>query len=262
MSIKFEKDCLFEVVFEVRYNEILKISDQIPSAFQDEIRSEFPVYEEISIPSKIDFLQSKVSIDSKRFHRFFKQDKKSFISLSSASFSLTYLDYCGFDHLSKKIKWALSAFSKVYSNNSFLRVGLRYKNLFNETSMASIIEQDAHKKLKVVSLISTKVFPELNQKQKNKSFTASERFSSYNINDLKFNSVYSYGIMNGCYKGKNFNNQESFIIDLDCFSEKFLTLEDIVKSLKSLKLNIQNSFEGSISHELAALLKPRAKRKR
>ena len=97
----YEKVPLEEVICQVRFPAILRVSATIPADFQDQMRGDFPLYEAhdpavrpefANVPSEVVELIASFPISGKRQpqeHRFHNEDKSRSISFSQEFLALS-----------------------------------------------------------------------------------------------------------------------------------------------------------------------------
>jgi len=124
---------LAEVVFQIRFDPILRIANQQPADFHELIRGTFPKFDQES-PVVLQFPNdgsrpAPVSVDiAPQLFRFLSRDKATAVSISTDFLAVSTLSYESWDQFSAIIKMALDAFVSTYSHVDLTRVGLRYVN--------------------------------------------------------------------------------------------------------------------------------------
>ena len=137
-----KKNQLAEVICQLRFPEILKIGAELPVAFQEEIRSQFPQFSkrmETAIP---------VSKNSTGIHnpplnpasgtvnyQFVSADGIWRINLTSKFISLSCNRYARWEDFAKHLDKPLAAFIRIYSPSYFDRIGLRYLNFISRKAL-------------------------------------------------------------------------------------------------------------------------------
>ena len=133
---------LVEVVCEVRFPPILRISAAEPIDFQDHIRSTYPEYEVGNLPGPLvqnspDFLRSLLqsafqdpSIEAApRGYRFLDADQTWKVTLSQGSLSLSTSSYERWETFRDRLSSVIGVLVKIYKPSYFSRIGLRYQNV-------------------------------------------------------------------------------------------------------------------------------------
>ncbi len=136
----YEKNQLTEVICQLRFPEILTIGANLPVAFQEAIRDEFPAYsarKEAPAP-KIsgapgDFrLENQPTIIN---YQFVSADGVWRVNLTSKFISLACCRYTCWEDFAAKLDKPLAAFIKLYKPAYFERVGLRYVNAISRKAL-------------------------------------------------------------------------------------------------------------------------------
>ena len=131
---------LEEVICQVRYPAILKVSAEPPFKFQDAIRDAYPLYEEKTLSTGLSSaLQEGISEllaalpipmpPGLREHHFSTEDKVRSISLTRDFIAVIDGAYTRWEEFRNAIKLAEETVREIYSPAFYQRVGLRYANL-------------------------------------------------------------------------------------------------------------------------------------
>lgn len=139
---------LVEVVCEVRFPPILRISAADPTDFQDQIRSAYPEYEvgNVSgplVPNAPDFLRSLLQSGfqdpsfeaAPRGYRFLNADQSWKVTLSQGSLSLSTSTYERWEGFRERLESVIGVLVKTYQPSYFSRVGLRYQNVISTQNL-------------------------------------------------------------------------------------------------------------------------------
>lgn len=244
--VEYEKNILFEVVFQARFPEIMKISSEEPVDFQDIIRKEgYPESgSNISnLPQDIPAEIKKMISGDKEFF-FFSEDKDWQVSLAKNFIALTckgkYLNYPDFKERLKKV---LETFSKVYEPAYFSRIGLRYRNIVND----SLIPLNGKT---TRDCIPDYIFPELRLPIAIDA-KALEKVSQFDDNEIKVNVSHALVKVSGKFGQEQISNKESYLVDIDCFCEKKIQeIDNALTKCDEFKNNEWDIFQWSITDEL------------
>lgn len=245
-KVKYEHNILFEVIFQARCPEIMKISQEDPVKFQDTIRKEgYPelVLDVPLIPSDIPKeLEKTVSI-SKTFH-FFSEERDWKVSLAKDFVALTCSkDYRNYSDFRERLQNILRTFHKIYEPSYFTRIGLRYRNIANEAFLP-------HTKERIESFIPEYIFPELALPIV-ENIEALQKVSQFNDGEIKANVAHVLSTVSGKFGQKQLANEKSYIIDVDCFFESRVgKIDDIFTKCNTFKQCAWDIFQWSITDEL------------
>jgi uncharacterized protein (TIGR04255 family) len=129
----YGKNPLSEVVCQLRFPTILRVTSEIPAAFQERIRHAFPEYAEelnplapTNLPPQLVQLLSGSSM-AKR-HRFSSNDGMTSVLLDGQSLTFVTTAYKAWEDFSALVFSTVDAFFEEYKPSSISRIGLRYQN--------------------------------------------------------------------------------------------------------------------------------------
>lgn len=131
---------LGEVICQLRFPEILSIGANVPVAFQEAIRSEYPQYsarQEAPAP-KITGAPGNLTLENQPStinYQFVSADGVWRVNLTSKFISLACSRYTCWEDFAKKLDKPLVAFIKTYKPAYFERVGLRYLNFISRKAL-------------------------------------------------------------------------------------------------------------------------------
>lgn len=138
--VRYAKNQLAEVICQLRFPEILTIEANVPAAFQDAIRDEFPHYsvrKEAPLP-KLTGTPGNLQVQKQpqiNNYQFVSADGAWRINLTSSFISLACNRYTCWEDFASKLDKHLAAFIKIYRPAFFVRVGLRYMNFISRTAL-------------------------------------------------------------------------------------------------------------------------------
>lgn len=132
--IAFSNNPLKEVICQLRFPKILRIASEVPSAFQDRVRTSHPEYSDKpqknlpeGMPAELAKLFSGISEESPE-HSFINSDGTSKITLASEFLAITTTSYSGWEQFWSILEPAVQALQDIYQPTYFKRIGLRYIN--------------------------------------------------------------------------------------------------------------------------------------
>ena len=126
---------LAEVICQFLFPDILIINTQLPSQFQDVIRSEFPLFssrKEIPATQAVDSVHASPIIN----YQFASADNNWRINLTCNFISLSCRKYTCWEDFANKLDKPLAAFIQIYQPAYFSRIGLRYLNFISRKKLA------------------------------------------------------------------------------------------------------------------------------
>ena len=244
--VEYQHNILFNVVFQARFPEIMKISQDAPVEFQDIVRKEgypesgsnIPI-----LPSHIPKeLEEMISTD-KEFH-FFSPERewqvslaKNFIALACRGNYRNYADFKG------RLENVLQTFYEIYEPSYFTRIGLRYRNIANKIFLPHITKE-------IEAFIPNHIFPELATPIV-ADIEILQRKSQFNDGTVKATVVHVLSKVSGRFGQKRLTNEKSYIIDVDCFLESNTKgVKDVLTKCDIFKRLNWNIFQWSITDDL------------
>ncbi len=129
----YKRSPLVEVVCQLRFPPILKISHQEPVEFQDKIRAKYPLFEttRAQLPSEISHVvqQLGLPLQSDVAYNLKSEDQRWSLSLTKDFIALTTSSYERYEQFKQRLEEALEIFEDIYQPSSYTRIGLRYQDL-------------------------------------------------------------------------------------------------------------------------------------
>lgn len=253
--VRFEKNQLAEVICQLRFPEILSIEVNIPAAFQDKIRGEFPNYfvrKETPAPRMVGApgnMQMQQQAPNNNYY-FVSEDRTWRVNLTSKFISLSCSAYTTWEEFAQKLDGPLAAFIQIYNPAYFERVGLRYVNAFSrqELDLKGVPFRD----LIAPQYLGILACPEIAE-------TSTSR-NSYDV-DFRLNGNASARIHAGPgllqKGGKPKDNEVKFILDLDVSINGSTPIHLSASALDSLHGQADKLFRGAITEELTDALCPK-----
>ncbi len=248
--VEYKHNILFEVLFQARFPEIMRISQEEPSEFQEIVRKEgYPelVSDIPLLPSDIP-KEIKKKVSTAKVFRFFSKEKDWEVSLAQNFLALTcHGNYKNYENFREKLETVLQIFSNIYEPSYFPRIGLRHKNVANKVSLP-------HAKQGVETYIPKYIFPELNTPIAADIETL-RKISQFNDGEMKSNVVHVLSNVSGKFKKTQFTNEKSYVIDIDCYSDNRKgEMNDILSRCDIFKKLCWNIYQWSITDVLRETL--------
>ena len=249
----YRRNQLDGVICQLRFPEILSIGANVPVAFQEAIRDEYPQY-----AAKMDSPAPKITGRPGNFtlenqpttvnYHFTSEDGVWRINLTSRFISLTCTRYTCWEDFARRLDKPLVAFIQVYNPAYFERVGLRYINFFNRKKME--LENVALK-----DLFSSRYLGPMADEE-----VTENNFSMCNI-DTEF------AIRGGCRvkihagpgmikRGPQAQQESVFIWDQDLFMPGKVQINMTTGSLQTLHAQAFGIFRDAIAEQLHDALEP------
>lgn len=252
---QYKNNILFEVIFQARFPPILKISNEEPAAFQDIIRkkgfpetktkkADFPDLP-TNLPDSI-----KKAITGEVEYSFLSEEGEWRASLTKDFIALTCTAYTDYTEFEKRLTTILEIFEQAYEPGYFTRIGLRYRNLANATVLGKKGEE-------VRKFIPPTIAPELEQPI-GEELEAFEKTIIYSDSICKANARYIFAELSGIFGNYRINNELSYIIDIDCSTEKKVRdARDVIKTSRLYNEGyIRNIFHAATTVDLRTAMEP------
>ncbi len=137
---RYQNSQLAEVICQLRFPEILTIEANVPAAFQEAIRNEFPLYSvrQESPAPVLTGNPGNLSVKSQpqtNNYQFASADGIWRVNLTSKFISLSCNRYTCWEDFAAMLDKPLAAFIQVYRPAFFSRVGLRYLNFISRKAL-------------------------------------------------------------------------------------------------------------------------------
>lgn len=250
--IRYRKNTIYEVIFQARFPEILRISNEQPVEFQDKVRKkDFPEIKikKTDLPSGIpDQLRRMIGGDEE--YTFLSEDQNWRAVLTKEFVALVCNQYTNYEDFAARLQPVLTIFTEIYEPTYFGRIGLRYKNL----ASATVLEKEV---TAIRAFIPQQIAPEL-KTELSDEVKAFEKTLLVTDDFCKVNIRHILGQFTGKFGRVTLNNEESYIIDIDCFTEqKIRKVEDAISTSRTFNEKyVRNIFQWSITPELHGAMEP------
>lgn len=247
--VKYQKDCLSEVICQLRFSPILKIATEMPAEFQDKIRHQYPRYminapkPTIDLPQEvIDVLTSVQPMKLSQIHSFVSPCKKLKLSLSHFFIALSTQEYCGWEDFRERLLFAINVLSSIYKPNLFLRIGLRYRNVIGRSTLGL---QD----FPWVALLQPHIAGEL-----------TNTLLCEDIKDIRKEALFDLGSTNAAAMRHGFadvNEERCYFIDVDYYNESEMEYDNVITTLDDLNKFAGRLFRSCITKQLHDAMDPK-----
>jgi uncharacterized protein (TIGR04255 family) len=248
-SVEYKHNILFQVIFQARFPEIMRIQHEPPIDFQDAIRTEG--YTEInhSVPSALPGIIPNQALDIGRdigrlFH-FLSEKKDWEVILGSGFISLNcHRNYRNYSEFKEKLEKVLRIFYEIYSPPYFTRIGLMYRNMANRVFLPHL------QQMSVESFIPKYIFPVLATPMANDVLNL-QTVSQFDDKEIKATVTHALSQVSGVFGHRQVTDERSYVIDIDCFYERNVgVIDEIFTKSDIFKQHERNIFEWSITDAL------------
>ena len=243
---EYKNNTLFNVVFQARFPDILKITHEAPVLFQDIVRKlGYPesISSNLPLPANTPNELKQMMPFDKEYH-FLSEDKIWQISLSKNFIALACNgDYNNYADFRARLKTVLEKFNEIYEPAYFSRVGLRYQDIANEVFLPDM-------RGSVHDFVPNHVFPELSTPMAEDIDTL-QKVSRLKDGDIRVTVVHVLFYAIGTFGRHHVPNKMSYLIDVDCYTEnRTRGISDVLTRCDTFKNHIWNIFQWSITDEL------------
>lgn len=135
------KNQLADVICQLRFPEILRIGTELPVAFQEQIRGEFPQFTQRMEPAVSPVRNGSIGMTPSTSnagtvnYQFASADSVWRINLTSKFISLSCNRYTCWEDFATRLDKPLASFIQIYAPAYFDRIGLRYLNFISRKDL-------------------------------------------------------------------------------------------------------------------------------
>lgn len=247
----YKRNPLVEVVCQLRFPPILKISHQEPVEFQDTIRFKYPLFEtaRAQLPSEISQVvqQLGLPLQSDVAYNFKSEDQRWSLSLTKDFIALTTSSYERYEQFKQRFEEALGIFEAIYKPSFYTRIGLRYQDLIIRSKLG--IEDKSWSEL-----IAEHIASELHEANFSssiqtivKSLVLETEIGQINLN---------HGLVN-VKEAQGSGDEIAYLFDADFYTEqKIEGNEDVWNALNQFNQSAGRLFRWSITDTLHNAMQP------
>lgn len=248
----YEYNPLIEVIAQIKFPTILKITSQEPVDFQDSVRFEYPIFEasrNLQIPVELSNLltQFNSNIASDLTYQFKSEDLNWQLSLDKNSITLVTTKYERYEKFIERFQQAVEIFEKIYNPSFYSRIGLRYRDLIIRSKLN--IPNKTWIELIPKYIASELYTPEIEESVINfiKNLQLRTEFGRVNFN---------HGLIQIRDLEKNID-ETAYLLDSDFFTEdKIERGENVWNTFDKANRTARNLFRWSITEELHSAMQP------
>ena len=246
--VVYRENPLQEVVCQLDYPTILKITTELPADFQDRIRRKYPEFEQESlIPDGVAQLvrQFNIPLNEGARYKFLTDDRGRSINLGPESVFVSETDYRKWDVFKQEILLMRRALEDTYQPlSSYHRVGLRYINVVNKAQVG--LAEEPWNKLLNPELISLLGVDPIGQCLESIKTEASIEIAD--IPGARATLRHSFSASE--------EEQQKYLIDVDVYISERTETNATIPILDSFNRTIGNLFRWAIAEKLHEALGP------
>ena len=250
--VVYRKNPLENVICQLRYPPILRIDSEVPSQFQEAIRTEYPLYKEMTEfrhaiaagvkPQGPQEVAMQLTGSSKNYV-FSNEEETRRINLTRTFFSMSTSDYHRWENFVDKLRNSYDRLQEIYSPPFFTRIGLRYVNVF-ERSELGLDNVDWKELLRpcFLGLLSSSVANVVKSSESTHEIELSDKESMVRI---KTSLVINENTSEYCY-----------MVDSDFFTQKKIPPQDVLEKLDFLNCQASNLIQWTMTPKLHNAMEP------
>jgi len=252
-KVIYKKNTIDRVICQLRFPPLLKIDSQLPAAFQERIRADFPDLSgpeepNIKIPPEIKQglpaqMIKHVMPPQTNNYEFLSEDHQSKINLTRTFIALTSWKYRRRSEFGAKLEGPLQALIDIYKPADFSRVGLRYIDVIDRKALA--LDSLGWKELlqpHVLGLLGSDIHEDVQSLDVKYQVRLDDGSSVVRI---------AMGLVEP--KGQD---QESFMIDMDFYSTQKMDLTSAQRKLDYFHIEASKAFRWMITDKLSNAMEP------
>lgn len=251
--VVYRKPALEEVICQLQFPDILRISAEEPAEFQEGIRTQYPNYklqspklEKGLIPPEIaEFVRQKIeSAVLRNAYDFLSEDGTTKVGLASNFLALSTTQYERWEKFREAFELPFQKFCEVYRPSYFTRIGLRYRDVIVRSQLG----------------IQSEPWSELLQPHISGELAAADISSS--VREKSTTTVIELGDGAGFLRANHFlgqvvnTNEEVFVVDADFFYESKVEETHGVERLNILNQYAGRFFRWCITDKLYEAMEP------
>jgi uncharacterized protein (TIGR04255 family) len=242
--VNYKNNPLIEVIYQLRFPQLLAIDDKPPSDFQNRIIKNFPILEiSSSIPLFVGTSELK-PVPAKAY-TFFSSDRHSKVSLTSSFISVSTDKYTRWEDFIAVLRNVILAFRKSLpeQQDRTTRMGLRYRNVIDRKAIGKANSKwDELINPQLLGLLKAGVMPET---------TARSAHCLYTLDFGDVTSLFQHGLWAQA-------EATGYFLDYDFYIEKeqALSLSEVMRLANDLHKWVGPLFRWSITDNLHGALKP------
>lgn len=254
--VHFNKNPLDKVICQLRFPTLLRIEEESPVDFQEKIRDLFPEFkEEIefsiqfpeediikNIPSK-ELLTSLTRIVTNKKYVFQSKDKNWEISLTNNFIALTTDAYTKWEEFKSNLCPALTALNEIYKIAYYSRIGLRYLDAINRSSLGL----DSTRWSELLNPLIAGIYSSDSIEENEINGTESQTDIKLDQGTLRLRSGLAKSVA---------TNEFAFLIDSDFFTLEKLELDDAISRLDYFNKQSRYLFRWCITEKLYKAMEP------
>jgi uncharacterized protein (TIGR04255 family) len=250
--VTYRRSMLEHVICQLRFPPVLRIETELPAAFQERIRGQYPVLTQLGpidaasgFPADVlNLVKSMLPVSISRTYQFASGDGHWKVTLSKESLALECLGvYTTWEDFMRRFAVAIDAVRREYAPAFFSRIGLRYVDIVRRSrlNLANTPWKD---------LLNPQVAGEL------ASEISGDVQESGHVLVVRLNEHGDRVRMNHGIVRTQDPDEASYLIDNDFYSEQKTEIDNVANRLDELHRESGNCFRWCIAPTLHDAMEP------
>jgi len=221
--VVYERNPLEEVICQLRFPTILRIDAEMPAAFQEMVRNEYPLYTEAEAvlgggppmpPEVAQVLRGGLPV-TRQFHT---QDQVWKIGLTRDFLSLSTRHYERWEQFRERLAFATSALEQTYRPAFLSRVGLRYRNIIHRPTLGLNVQWS--------ELLMPHVAAELSSQEMAESVSEAVHLVLFKLDEQGSRVQLRHGL-----ESREGLAGAAYVLDADFFTDSRMETQNVVQRL-------------------------------
>lgn len=248
--VRYSRNPLVEVICQLRFPKILSVETEIPVGFQEDVRSEYPIFQ-TSRSLELPFLSnSQVTlppmIGQGLVYEFIDKKEEWKIVLSSDFLALSTLNYQKWEDFRTRLSAAIEILVKHYHPSYFTRVGLRYQDLIIRSELE--LQNCPWRNLLQPPMLGAFLADNLPEQDFIEALSVFAYRLDYDDAILR--------VRYGLARKNEVLEEPGYLIDSDFYTDKLTEITDVDRALDKFNRDSGNFFRWCITEELQKALQP------
>lgn len=247
----YRENPLEEVICQLRFPPILRIEAESPAAFQEAIRSQYPLFEEtpgetLPVPNEIakKLPEALIRLGNPSY-TFASENGTWKVSLTRDFIALTTSKYERWEDFRRHLELPLKAFVEQYTPAFYTRIGLRYRDVIRRSILGLA---DVHWAV----LLKPQVAGELSVSEVAKAIERAARDAVFILDENESKLHVRHGLAR-----RGTNGEECYVVDSDFFTTQKTEINDVGKILDTFNRQAGCFFRWCITDRLDQAMGPR-----
>lgn len=141
--VRYEVNPLDEVSCKLRFPRILSIDENMPAAFQDRVRGEYPHFQAdstvklpVGLPESLaKAFQRDLALGAKKSYAFASANRSWTLKLTGDGLTLSSRSYSSWEDFRQRLATPFEALNQIYQPSFFTHVCVQYRNVIRRSQL-------------------------------------------------------------------------------------------------------------------------------